>query len=260
MTVGDASLQDAFKRFQQKKKTEFKLKYGTCKGSEGPVRTQEQQDALRSKFVETVKKYQGVPYAQRFHKPTCERYQAPQFLDCCGLIRRAMLDLAEDFGFTIERWNQAYMFDTLPDDAATVEEMRPGDLIFYQGTYKNEKLKKQKHNIVHIEMYLGDDVDPASERCVGSRWHKGVVSIFDSFKFPSKSWSVEKIHFKKLDTWLKGQCVSHCPDHDWRSIDSFKKDTKLLRRSIFMDAEDELTMDESVDACAGEMDSDGEAQ
>lgn len=43
-----------------------------------------------------------------------------------------MDDLQDDFGFTIGRWNQAYMFDTLPTEL-TLEQMKPGDLVFYTG-------------------------------------------------------------------------------------------------------------------------------
>ena len=36
-------------------------------------------------------------------------FNAPFFLDCCGLIRKVLRDLKEDFGFEIGPWNQAYM-------------------------------------------------------------------------------------------------------------------------------------------------------
>jgi hypothetical protein len=37
-----------------------------------------------------------------------EHYGAPLYLDCCGLVRRAARDLADEFGFLIGKWNQAY--------------------------------------------------------------------------------------------------------------------------------------------------------
>ena len=40
---------------------------------------------------------------------TAAEYNSPLFLDCCGLIRRALRDLKEHFGFEIGPWNQAYM-------------------------------------------------------------------------------------------------------------------------------------------------------
>ena len=51
-----------------------------------------------------------------------------------------MKDLREDFGFDIGPWNQAYMFDTLPKKLSE-EKMKPGDLVFIQGVYFNEKSK-----------------------------------------------------------------------------------------------------------------------
>lgn len=36
-------------------------------------------------------------------------YDAPLFLDCCGLIRKVLRDLKEEFAFDIGPWNQAYM-------------------------------------------------------------------------------------------------------------------------------------------------------
>ena len=59
-----------------------------------------------------------------------------------------MDDLQEDFGFRIGRWNQAYMLDLLPNEVA-LEDMKPGDLVFYTGTYYSPKAKKQKHDCVH---------------------------------------------------------------------------------------------------------------
>ena len=52
-----------------------------------------------------------------------------------------MLDLKEEFGFTIGPWNQAYMYDTLPIKFDTPEEMKPGDLVFVSAIYNNPKCK-----------------------------------------------------------------------------------------------------------------------
>lgn len=57
------------------------------------------------KFIETAKKYYGVPYAKRFYKEDEEMYNAPLFLDCCALIRQIVYDLREDFGFVLDKWN-----------------------------------------------------------------------------------------------------------------------------------------------------------
>ena len=71
---------------------------------------------LREKFVDTCKKYFGVPYAKRYWKPDEKHYDAPLFLDCCALTRQAVHDLRDEFGFSLDRWNQAYQWDTLPID------------------------------------------------------------------------------------------------------------------------------------------------
>ena len=68
-------------------------------------------------------------------------YNAPLYLDCCGLVRRVLLDLKEEFGFTIGPWNQAYMFDTLPIRLGGPADMKPGDLVFVSGIYNNPKCK-----------------------------------------------------------------------------------------------------------------------
>lgn len=69
-------------------------------------------------------------------------YKSKLFLDCCGLVRRVMRDLAEDFGFIIGPWNQAYMYDTLPITVPSEREMKPGDLVFVSAIYYNPKCMK----------------------------------------------------------------------------------------------------------------------
>lgn len=66
-------------------------------------------------------------------------YNSPTFLDCCGLVRRVLRDLKEDFGFTIGPWNQAYQFDTLPIVINEENDMKPGDLVFISGIYNDPK-------------------------------------------------------------------------------------------------------------------------
>ena len=67
--------------------------------------------------------------------------------------------------------------------------------------------------MTHVEIYLGTEEKP--EMCIGSRFRKGVVSIFDSYKFNSTAWSLEKMWFCSIDTWLDGICSSDCPLHQW---------------------------------------------
>lgn len=110
---------------------------------------------LRLKFVEQAKKYLGVPYGKKYFQPGSKRqaevdpfhdrlslapeYESKLFLDCCGLIRRVMYDLAKDFGFVIGPWNQSYMHDTLPRTITHLSEVQPGDLVFISAIYHNPK-------------------------------------------------------------------------------------------------------------------------
>lgn len=66
-------------------------------------------------------------------------YHSDIFLDCCGLVRRVMRDLENDFGFRIGPGNQGYMFDTLPRTVNRLEDVKPGDLVFISAIYYNPK-------------------------------------------------------------------------------------------------------------------------
>ena len=132
--VKDESLQNAFSKFRERKIKEIQLQ----KASRKPCseRTSEFKAALRLKFVEQLKRYIGVPYAERYKAP--EDPVAPLYLDCCALVRKAMLDLQDDFGFLIAKWNQAYQLDTCPIEVP-FEELKPGDLVFYIGNYTSKR-------------------------------------------------------------------------------------------------------------------------
>ena len=124
-------------------------------------------------------------------------------------------DLAEDFGFLIGRWNQAYMFDTLPIDL-TLEEMKPGDLIFYEANFTNPnrcKAQTQQYDLMWRSSLAESNVD-------GRRWALatfcGKVSIYPDYEFPWATWTCySKHHFRSLDTWLDGVCKSFCDEHAW---------------------------------------------
>ena len=62
----------------------------------------------------------------------------------------------------------AAQFDTLPLALHGPEWMQPGDLVFISGVYFNPHSKPQKHNIVHVEIWLGD-----GEKTLGARWRRG---------------------------------------------------------------------------------------
>ena len=111
---------------------------------------------LRLKFLEQAKKYLGVPYAKKYFQSgsthslhlsispsnlfsLAPEYESKLFLDCCGLVRRVMYDLAKDFGFVIGPWNQSYMYDTLSTKITNLSDVKPGDLVFISAIYYNEK-------------------------------------------------------------------------------------------------------------------------
>jgi len=103
IVIGDAvNLQDAFKKFRAAKIRERKLRQA-CKESSKGVRSQEFKDGLREKFVAQCRKYYGVGYHEKYRG---DKPLEPLYLDCCGLIRQVMRDLAEDFGFIQGKWNQ----------------------------------------------------------------------------------------------------------------------------------------------------------
>ena len=227
------SLQDSFKRFRVQKVKERKI-LQKCRDeiSESGPRSEEYKNQLRQKFIEQAKKYIGVPYAERFKAPDVPI--APLYLDCCALVRKCVQDLQEEFGFVIGKWNQCYQLDTLPI-VLEQSQLKPGDLIFYEGIFNSNKSKPQKHNNVHVEIFLGGET---GEGTIGSRFHKGNVSIFPSFKFKSSTWDLVQYHFRSLDPWLEGSCRSCCSEHPWLS-DTLAIAAAAGKRSIFNDISDD---------------------
>lgn len=68
------------------------------------------------------------------------------------------------------------------------------------------------------------------------------VQYHDSYKFNAKSYHSMQYHFKSIDTWLKGICKSHCPEHAW-------KRTKYQpgKKSIFAENQANETPDEDAE-------------
>lgn len=228
------SLQDSFLKFRDMKKKErhiLKLSRQGVSNVNGE-RSESFKSCLREKFIDAAKRYIGVPYAKRFKAE--DEPEAPLYLDCCALVRRAVMDLQDDFGIILGKWNQAYQMDTLPLKLLE-SELRPGDLIFYEGLYLSKRSKVQKHNNVHVEIFLGGETGEAT---IGSRFHNGKVSIFPSYKFTSTKWSLVQYHFRSLDTWLEGECRSYCPEHPWHS-DILSIEAAAGRKSIFNDGSDD---------------------
>jgi hypothetical protein len=150
----DKSLQSSFLKFRDQKIKERQIMKLSQQQILSEGRSQNFKEILRNKFIEDAKKYIGVPYAERYKSE--EDPIAPLYLDCCGLIRKVVQDLQDDFGFIIGRWNQAYQMDTLPI-VLTQEELKPGDLIFYEGVFNSKRSKPQKHNNVHVEIFIGGE-------------------------------------------------------------------------------------------------------
>ena len=210
--VPTENLQKAFLKFKKKRICQLKKrKKEVIKLSAPPKSTSlEQKLELRNKFIYRLLSYIGTPYAKRYHKPWCVYYRRKLFLDCCGLVRRVLRDLTSDFQFLIGPWNQAYMYDTLPMKLSNTGQLQPGDLVFVSATYFDPKRKRQIHDMVHVEVWLGD-----GEKTIGSRWFKGTVQVLDSYQFVSKSYYDMKYHFCSIDTWLGGVCRSFCLKHNW---------------------------------------------
>lgn len=245
------SLQNSFAKFREKRIKEMQLQKASRVAPS--QRTPEFKANLRAKFVEECRKYIGIPYAERYKKP--EDPISPLYLDCCALVRIAVQNLQEDFGFVIGKWNQCYHLDTCPVEVS-LAEAKPGDLVFYYGTYTSKRSKKQKHDCVHVEVFLGGETGRAT---IGSRYLRGKVGIFDDFEFHSTTWSCDKITFRSLDTWLGGECKSHCKEHPW-----VIPDWKLSKNSIFDTGEsgdaDAAPVEESDDEGAGGEESEDEAE
>ena len=80
--------------------------------------------------------------------------------------------------------------------------MKPGDIIFYTAQYYHPK-HIQKHDMVHIEVFLGGE---SGEKSIGSRTCVNHVSYHDSYKFVSTSYHSIEYHYRSLETWLDGIC------------------------------------------------------
>ena len=59
-------------------------------------------------------------------------------------------------------------YDTLPVVVSGPEDMKAGDLVFVSATYFTEGRKPQRHDMVHVEIWLGE-----GEKTVGARWQRG---------------------------------------------------------------------------------------
>jgi len=90
-------------------------------------------------------------------------------------------------------------------------------LIFYSSTYydKSPFKKYQRHDLTHVEIFLGGKTGTMS---VASRSSKGLVSIYNDFRFKSGNYYNVRHHFRSLDTWLSGILKSCCDVHIGKSL------------------------------------------
>ena len=226
----DSSLQNNFKNFRSYINSLRKQKKIVQKiDRSDPIRMQN----LRKKFISTAKSLIGIPYGKKYLINHPE-YKGDLFLDCCGLIRHVVKLLKDDFGFCLDRWNQSYQYDILPEEIK-FEEMQPGDLIFYSSPKESLKKKPRIHNMTHVEIFLGE-----GEKSLGSRNKKSTVKIFESYRFKDEKYKHIEYHFKSIDTWLKGIHKSFCPEHKWHEGKILLLDEdKVNKYSAFYEGDNE---------------------
>jgi len=231
------SLQNNFTNFRQflNKMRQKKQKIEKIKCSE------EHMNNLREKFYQTALSLIGTPYSKKYLK-TNPLYKGNLFLDCCGLVRHSFNLLKKEFGFELGWPNQCYQFDILPDEKLKLKDLKKGDLIFYRARfYPDMQMKKQIHNMVHVEIYSGE-----GQKTIGSR-HDGFVKIHNSFQFTSNRYYNIKYYFKSIDTWLKGIHKSFCLRHKWYTDQVININTKLTKYSAFYNAQEKMDDDKEND-------------
>lgn len=239
------SLQERFEAMRLRR-TKAASRVAAAKNAAKTARPEAFKSQLRKRFVAAIESYVGTPYsAARNPEPPATRY-----LDCCGLVRQALLDLKEEFGFEVGPWNQAYLHDTLPREVPAAE-LQPGDLVFWTAEYDDPTRTPQKHDLVHVEVYVGAraadaggagnevvgsgaagaDADGAAggaggegdEATIGSRYEgdglggaRPGVHRFASYRsFGGHGAHGHRLHFRSIETWLDGVCVSHCASCRW---------------------------------------------
>ena len=101
---------------------------------------------LRSKFLKSALDCLGIPYGRKYLR-THPEYSSNLFLDCCGLVRYAFNKIKHEFGFSLGGGNQCYQYDLLPP-SIKFNQLKPGDLIFYTGTYYPDKGKRDRKSVV----------------------------------------------------------------------------------------------------------------
>lgn len=76
------------------------------------------------------------------------------------------------------------------------------------------------------------------------------VQYHDSYKFNAKSYHSMQYHFKSIDTWLMGNCRSHCQEHSWK-----RSKYQPGKKSIFAEDQANETQDQDAEQEDEEIDS-----
>lgn len=79
--------------------------------------------------------------------------------------------------------------------------------------------------MVHVEIFLGGKT---GEETIAGREPRGVVSVFDTYKFESSNYYNIVYRFKSIDSWLKGIHRSFCKDHLWHEEVNIKNKYSLF--------------------------------
>eukprot|EP01051_Picozoa_sp_SAG22_P010589 SAG22_NODE_959_length_6298_cov_3.186159_4_plen_231_part_00 len=189
------------------------------------------------------------------------------YLDCCGLVRRVLRDLSDEFGFVIGPWNQAYQFETLCEsELSSAAELQPGDLIFTQATFFDPARKKQRHDVTHVEIYLGPGGSTLGSRKLervavaegeatvgpggvafewtGAADKCGCVSVHPTHRFQSLSYQPYAYRFCSIKPWLSGdnrpRLTEWVGQFNGEWICEFKagRKTGAANRSVFAEADE----------------------
>lgn len=254
---GGADLQARFEMFRKNRIRARQAQRDRGEKTQVSKQSSAAKARLRASFVERALSYIGAPYHRRYFPDLPED---TLFLDCCGLVRRVLRDLAPDFGFLVGGWNQAYQLDTLPT-ARSRDELVPGDLVFWSGDFLNPRHKAYKFNCVHVEIYLGSRAEcqeklgldvpqlegvPGTNATLGSRT-AGRVQVHETFENkPSTLYTVTDVFFRSIDEWLGGVCEPR--QYAWGNILPHAGTTKRAT-SIFADEGAESENEEAEPEC-----------
>eukprot|EP01017_Pseudomicrothorax_dubius_P015750 TRINITY_DN1801_c0_g1_i2.p1 TRINITY_DN1801_c0_g1~~TRINITY_DN1801_c0_g1_i2.p1 ORF type:complete len:142 (+),score=30.63 TRINITY_DN1801_c0_g1_i2:121-546(+) len=102
----NVDLRSRFEEFRKRKMEKLRYSQGLKQAQPTDRKDPTFKRALREKFIQTARKYIGIPYGKRYLKPEDPLYNSPLFLDCCALIRQIVYDLREEFGFVLPGYNQ----------------------------------------------------------------------------------------------------------------------------------------------------------